>query len=108
MPNYSQVPPASSKAQSQDFKDMDILSTSKIKMESQNSEFCLSILIFKVQRTSTSFKSSFGALEDAGGSWLGFGILILIGIWSLIFDITMFQILALYVDFEGAKNIHVL
>ena len=46
------------------------------------SKFWLSILILKVQRTSMSFKSSFGALEDAGGSWLGFGILILIWIWS--------------------------
>ena len=46
------------------------------------SEFWLSILIFKVQRTSMSFKSSFGTLEDAGGSWLGFDILILIWLWS--------------------------
>ena len=59
------------------------------------SEFWLSILILKVQRTSMSFKSSFGALEDAGGSWLGFGILILIWIWSLVFDTLMIQILAL-------------
>ena len=46
------------------------------------SECWLSILILKVQRTSMSFKSPFGALEDAGGSWLGFGILILMWIWS--------------------------
>ena len=46
----------------------------------------LSILILKVQRTSMSFKSSFGALQDAGGSWLKFCILILILIWSLVFD----------------------
>ena len=71
------------------------------------SKFWLSILILKVQRTSMSFKSSFGALEDAGGSWLGFCILILIWIWSLVFDTLMIQILALYLDFEGAKNIHV-
>ena len=32
------------------------------------SKFCLYILILKVQRTSMSFKSYFGALEDAGGS----------------------------------------
>ena len=44
----------------------------------QCSKFWLSILILKVQGTSMSFKSSFGALEDAGGDWLGFGILILI------------------------------
>ena len=72
------------------------------------SKFWLSILILKVQRTSMSFKSWFGALEDAGGFWLGFGILILIWIWSLVFDTQIFKILALYLDFEGAKNIHVL
>ena len=55
-----------------------------------------------------SFKASFETLEDAGGSWLGFGILILIWIWSLAFDTPMIRILALYLDFEGAKNIHVL
>ena len=37
-----------------------------------------------------------------------FGILIFIWIWSLVFDILMIRILALYLDFEGAKNIHVL
>ena len=72
------------------------------------SDFLLSILILKVQRTSMSFKSSFGALEDAGGSWLGFGILILILIWWLVFCTHMLPILALYLDFEGAKTIHVL
>ena len=55
-----------------------------------------------------SFKSSFGALEDARGSLLGFGILILIWIWSLVFDLAMIQILALYLEFDGAKKIHVL
>ena len=55
-----------------------------------------------------SFKSSFEALEDAGGSWLGFEILIWILIWSLIFDTPMIWIWAFYLDFEGAKNIHVL
>ena len=44
----------------------------------------------------------------AWGSWLGFGILMLIWIWSPVFDTLMIQILALYLDFEGAKNIHVL
>ena len=67
-----------------------------------------SILNMKMQRTSMSFKSSFGALEDAGGSWLGFGTLFLIWIWSLVFDISIFQILALYLDFEGAKSIKVI
>ena len=72
------------------------------------SQFWLSILILTVQWAFMSLKSSFGALEDAAGSWLQFGILILIWIWSLLFDILMLRILALYLDFEGAKNIHVL
>ena len=67
-----------------------------------------SFLILKFQITPLSFKSSFGALEDTGGSWLGFGILILIWILPLVFDTTMIQILALYLDFEDAMNIHVL
>ena len=39
---------------------------------------------------------------------MGFGILILILVWSLVFGTPMIQILTLYLDFEGAKNIHVL
>ena len=38
MPNPSQEPPASSKAPNEDLKDMDVLCTFKIKIESQNSE----------------------------------------------------------------------
>ena len=72
------------------------------------SKFCPSILILKVPRTSMSLKSWFGALDDAWGSWLGFGILILIWIWSLSFGTPMLQNLALYLDFQGAKNMHVL
>ena len=72
------------------------------------SKFWFSMWISKVQRTSMSWKSWFGALEDAGGSWLGFGIMILIFVWSLVFGTSMIQILALYLDFKGAKNIHVL
>ena len=67
-----------------------------------------SILILKMQRTSISFKSWYGALVGAGGSWLGFGILIFIWIWSVVFYTLMIQILALYLNFEGAKIIHVL
>ena len=48
------------------------------------------------------------ALEDTQGSWLGFGILILIYILSLCFATPMIQILALYRDIEGAKNIYIL
>ena len=46
-----------------------------------------------------------------GGCWrflTGFGIFILNWIQSLEIYILMIQILALYHDFEGAKNIHVL
>ena len=32
----------------------------------------------------------------------------MIWIWTLVFGSPIFQILALYLDFEGAKNIHVL
>ena len=39
MPNPNQEPPASSKAPNQDLKDMDVLCTFKIKIESQNSEY---------------------------------------------------------------------
>ena len=53
------------------------------------SKFWLSILILKLQSTTMSFKSSFGALEDAGGSWLGFGILIFIWIWSWVLDLAL-------------------
>ena len=42
------------------------------------SKFWLSILILKVQRTSMSINSWFEALVGAGGSWLGFSMLILI------------------------------
>ena len=38
MPNPSQEPPASSKAPNEDLKDMDVLCTFKIKLESQNSD----------------------------------------------------------------------
>ena len=70
------------------------------------SRFLLSILIFKVQRTLMSLKSWYWAFGVTGGSWLGFGILILIWIWSLVFGRPIFQILGLYLDFEGWKNIH--
>ena len=38
MPNPIQEPPASSKAPNEDLKDMDVLCTFKIKLESQNSD----------------------------------------------------------------------
>ena len=72
------------------------------------SEFWLPILILKVERTSMSFKSVFGALEDAGDSSRGCGILILIYIWSLVLDTPMLHILYLYLDFQVAYNIYVL
>ena len=39
MQQPSQEPPASSKARDEDLKDMDVLCTFKIKIESQNSEY---------------------------------------------------------------------
>merc|ERR1711954_440075 len=39
MPNPSQEPPGSSKAPNEDLKDIDVLCTFKIKLESQNSEY---------------------------------------------------------------------
>ena len=39
---------------------------------------------------------------------MGFGNLILIWIWSLVFATPIFRILALCLDFEGAKDIYVL
>ena len=38
MPNPGQEPPATSKALNEDLKDMDVLCTFKIKIESQNSD----------------------------------------------------------------------
>ena len=55
-----------------------------------------------------SFKSSFWDLEDAGGSWLGFGILILFGYDHLSFIYPWSTFLLSYLDFEDAKNILVL
>ena len=43
-------------------------------------------LYLKSVKTSMSFKSLSRGLEYAGGSWLGYGILILIWICSLLFD----------------------
>ena len=74
----------------------------------QCSKFLLSFLILNVQPTYMSLKSWFVALEDAGGSWLRFGFLILNFIWSLDFGTPMHWILNLYIDFEDAENIHVL
>ena len=62
--------------------------------------------MLKVQRMSMSFKSWYMDLEDAGGFWPGFGMLILTLVWSLVLDTSMVWILALFLDFEGAKNIH--
>ena len=53
-----------------------------------------------------SYKFRFWALVGAGGSLQGFGILILLWIWSLVFDTPIFRILAPYLYFKGAKNIH--
>ena len=54
-----------------------------------------SYLDFEGAKIIMSFKSWFGALEDAGGSWL-------------VFDTTMIRIMNLHLHFEGAKNLHVI
>ena len=61
-----------------------------------------------MQRTYMSFKSWLQSLEDAGGSRLGFAILIPIRMWSVVFDTSICWISVWYLDFKGAKNIHVL
>ena len=71
-------------------------------------KYWLSKLNFIVQRASMSFKYWFGPVEDAAAYWLKFGILILIWIWSLVFNTPMFKILALCLYFEITKNIYVL
>ena len=65
-------------------------------------------LDFEGAKNIHAFKSLFWALKDTGGSILGFGTFNLIWIWFLVFGTPMFSILALYLDFEGAENIHVL
>ena len=52
-------------------------------------KFLLPLLILKVQRTYMSWD-----FDDVGGSWLGFWILTLIVIWSLVFNTSKLQILA--------------
>ena len=50
-------------------------------------------------------------ISGFGGGWsflTGVCILIFIWIWSLVFCSLMFQILALYLHFEGAKNINMI
>ena len=49
-----------------------------------------------------------GLLDDAGGSGRGFSIFILTWMWLVVFEAPLFPILALYLDFECANNIHVL
>ena len=53
-------------------------------------------------------KLCFKASVDTGGSWLGFGTYIFIFKYSVVFDTHMVWYLAIFLDFEGAKNIYVL
>ena len=54
-------------------------------------------LDFEGERTSMSFKS-----------WLGLWRQLEVHDWSLVFDLPLFESLALYIDFEVEKDIHVL
>ena len=47
-------------------------------------------------------------LDNTGGFWPGFGIIILIYILSLVFGIVILKFLSVYLNFEGTKKIHVL
>ena len=73
-----------------------------------SSKFWLFILVLKLQRTSMSLKSWFVDLMGTGGSCFRFSILIFLLIRSLVFDTPNFQSLALYLNFDDAKNIHFL
>ena len=46
-----------------------------------------------MQRMSVSFKSLFEALDDPGGPWMDFGVLIMIWIWAMVFDTPIFNFL---------------
>ena len=72
------------------------------------SEFQLSTLKLKVQITLMSSKSLVGVVEDTGGSWLGFLFLIMMRTGTQCPKQPMFKNSAFYVEFEGAKNPHVL
>ena len=54
MPNPSQEPPSSSKAQNQDFKNMDVLCTFKIKIENKNSDHRCTKDQIKIQMQNSS------------------------------------------------------
>ena len=66
MPNPSQDPPASSKAPKQDFKDMDVLCTLKIKIEGQNSNHgCIKDLwLYPYQNQDQDAKLQSGTSSD--------------------------------------------
>ena len=68
----------------------------------------LSMLNLKVQITLMSSKSLVGVVEDTGGSWLGFLFLIMMRTGTQCPKQPMFKNSAFYVEFEGAKNPHVL
>ena len=84
-----------------DFKSWSWFGYGHLSMKYLWSDFFITMLILR----SMFFKSWFGALEDSGGSRLGFVIQILLWICSLGF---IDQCWLFIFDFEGAKNIHVL
>ena len=71
------------------------------------SQFGFSMLSLKVQRTLLSLLPWIGALDDAGGSWLEFGILTWILLSLFGSYNSLFWIWVIYIDYEGAKNPHV-
>merc|ERR1711954_417360 len=94
MPNPSQEPPASFKAPNKDLKDMDVLCTFKIKIESQNLEYMCT-------RDQTPYPNHYQDAKPQSGTS---SILILIWIWSLVFGTPIFRILALYLDLKVQRK----
>ena len=75
---------------------------SPARIGSEKLSFYLVLICLSLAQRSSSFIQYLVCLRQ------GFHILTLIWIWSMVFVTPMIQILALYLDFEGAKNIHVL
>ena len=74
----------------------------QLELAQRSSAFIWYLVCLKMAQTRSAFIRTFIRFR------LVFFILILIWIWSLVFDILMIQILALYCHFKGATNIHIL
>ena len=75
-------------------------SSAQLGSAQRSSAFIRYLVCLRVAQKSSAFIKYLVCLR------LGFGTLISIWIWSLVFDTLVIQILALYLDFEDAKNLH--